>query len=38
MVASVLSRTGRIGLLVNNAGVGLQGGTEESSIAQAQSA
>jgi len=36
MVASVLSRTGRIDLLVNNAGVGLQGGAEESSIGQVQ--
>ena len=36
MVATVLSRTGRIDLLVNNAGIGLQGGAEESSIAQVQ--
>ena len=36
MVATVLSRTGRIDLLVNNAGVGLQGGAEESSIGQVQ--
>ncbi|MBW8813378.1 MAG: oxidoreductase [Caulobacterales bacterium] len=36
MVASVLSRTGRIDVLVNNAGIGLQGGAEESSIAQVQ--
>src|SRR3990167_7050823 len=34
MVASVLSRTGRVDLLVNNAGIGLQGGAEESSIGQ----
>src|SRR5581483_6706764 len=36
MVASVLSRTGRIDVLVNNAGIGLQGGAEESSIGQVQ--
>lgn len=36
LVASVLSRTGQIDLLVNNAGIGLQGGAEESSIAQVQ--
>ena len=36
MIASVLSRTGRIDVLVNNAGIGLQGGAEESSIAQVQ--
>ena len=36
MVATVLSRTGRIDLLVNNAGIGLQGGAEESSIGQVQ--
>ena len=36
MIASVLSRTGRIDVLVNNAGLGLQGGAEESSIAQVQ--
>jgi NAD(P)-dependent dehydrogenase (short-subunit alcohol dehydrogenase family) len=36
MVASVLSRTGRIDVLVNNAGIGLQGGAEESSISQVQ--
>src|SRR4029079_12268277 len=32
----VLAKAGRIDLLVNNAGVGLPGGAEESSIAQAQ--
>lgn len=36
LVATVLSRTGRIDLLVNNAGIGLQGGAEESSIGQVQ--
>lgn len=36
MVNDVLDRAGRIDLLVNNAGVGLVGGGEESSIAQAQ--
>lgn len=36
MVATVLSRTGRIDLLVNNAGIGLRGGAEESSISQVQ--
>jgi len=36
LVSTVLSRTGRIDLLVNNAGVGLLGGAEEFSIAQVQ--
>jgi len=36
LVDEVLSVAGRIDLLVNNAGVGLVGGAEESSIAQAQ--
>jgi short-subunit dehydrogenase len=37
MVDEVLTETGRIDLLVNNAGSGLLGGAEESSIAQARS-
>ena len=36
LVADVLSQTGRIDVLVNNAGIGLIGGAEESSIAQVQ--
>jgi NAD(P)-dependent dehydrogenase (short-subunit alcohol dehydrogenase family) len=36
MVDEVLSKAGRIDLLVNNAGVGLLGGAEESSTVQAQ--
>lgn len=36
-VAKVLQQTGRIDLLVNNAGVGLLGGAEESSVDQAKS-
>ena len=34
LISTVLSQTGRIDLLVNNAGVGLIGGAEESSIDQ----
>ena len=37
LVSSVLSQTGRIDLLVNNAGIGLFGGAEESSIEQIRS-
>jgi len=36
-VSEVLSKTGRIDLLVNNAGVGLVAGAEESSVEQAKS-
>src|ERR1043165_7405214 len=36
LVSTVLSRAGRIDLLVNNAGVGMLGGAEESSVAQVQ--
>jgi short-subunit dehydrogenase len=36
LVEDVLAKAGRIDLLVNNAGVGLFGGAEESSTAQAQ--
>src|ERR687892_1014656 len=36
-VAEVLAKAGRIDLLVNNAGVGLVAGAEESSLAQAKS-
>src|SRR5437762_548494 len=36
-VNEVLSRAGRLDLLVNNAGVGLVGGAEESSVEQAKS-
>lgn len=36
LVEDVLARAGRIDLLVNNAGVGVVGGAEESSIAQGQ--
>jgi short-subunit dehydrogenase len=37
VVSSVLTRTGRIDLLVNNAGIGLFAGAEESSIDQVRS-
>jgi short-subunit dehydrogenase len=37
LVSEVLSQAGRIDLLVNNAGLGLFGGAEESSIEQAKS-
>jgi short-subunit dehydrogenase len=36
LVSTVLSQTGRIDILINNAGVGLLGGAEESSVAQVQ--
>jgi NAD(P)-dependent dehydrogenase (short-subunit alcohol dehydrogenase family) len=36
LVEEVLAKAGRIDLLVNNAGIGLLGGAEESSIGQAQ--
>lgn len=36
MVSAVLAKTGRVDLLVNNAGIGLQAGAEESSVAQVQ--
>lgn len=37
LVDAALAQTGRIDVLVNNAGIGLLGGAEESSIAQVQS-
>jgi short-subunit dehydrogenase len=37
VVSNVLTRTGRIDLLVNNAGIGLFAGAEESSIGQVRS-
>jgi NAD(P)-dependent dehydrogenase (short-subunit alcohol dehydrogenase family) len=36
LISAVLSQTGRIDLLVNNAGIGLFGGAEESSVSQSQ--
>lgn len=36
LVEEVLTKTGRIDLLVNNAGIGMLGGAEESSLAQVQ--
>lgn len=36
LVSDIVARTGRLDLVVNNAGIGLIGGAEESSIAQAQ--
>ncbi|WP_404927760.1 oxidoreductase [Mesorhizobium sp. ORM16] len=36
LVSDVLARTGRIDLLVNNAGIGLLGGAEESSVSQSK--
>ena len=36
LIAAVLAQNGRIDLLVNNAGIGMFGGAEESSVAQSQ--
>src|SRR5579883_2430572 len=36
LTSAVLSQTGRIDVLVNNAGIGMFGGAEESSISQSQ--
>jgi NAD(P)-dependent dehydrogenase (short-subunit alcohol dehydrogenase family) len=36
LVSTVLAETGRVDVLVNNAGIGLLGGAEESSISQVQ--
>ncbi len=36
LIAAIVQQTGRIDLVVNNAGIGLLGGAEESSITQAQ--
>ncbi|WP_027052263.1 oxidoreductase [Mesorhizobium erdmanii] len=36
LVSAVLGKTGRIDLLVNNAGIGLLGGAEESSVSQSK--